>query len=191
VMVMSATATGTASAAKLTLSEGGVVLGPEHDLEALGSNFYVETPAGEISCDRLGDGLTSYVVTNSSATDELEVLETFLDGEGEHCTSFRGNAFPDLYTERLKLRANGKATLGAAVLLIIFELHDEDCYYHTKMLKGTNTATPTLGPLRLEFNQELKLNKSESAKTCPKEAKMYFDLPSVFGEEEEPVEEQT
>ena len=193
-LAMSAIATASASAAKLTLSESGLALGFEHGMEAYGHGFYAETPDGEIDCGGFDeDGFDAYVVTNSKATDELHVYNFVLSGES--CESPRGHAFPDLYPQGpLELRANGKATLGPAVLAITFELSDERSSYGTKMLRGTNTATSTRGPLQLEIDQTLKLQRSESPKTCPKQATMHFETSYINGEAgataEEPIEEQ-
>jgi hypothetical protein len=196
IVASSAIAATSASASKLTLSEEGVALGFEHGLEGHGRSFYVETPSGEIECGPYdGDEFDAHVMTNAKATDELNAYN-FVLNTGESCESFHGRAFPNLYTTgALKLRANGKATLAGVVLAISFERNNDYCSYQTKTLRGTNTATPILGPLRLEFSQTLRLRRSGSSKLCPKTATMHLEFSSLYGEggatPEEPIEEQT
>jgi hypothetical protein len=185
-------ATSAASAKRLTLSEGGVVLAPGSDFELLGNpgNFSVDTSAGEVECFKRTT-MSVETITNSKASDELSGLDTNVNG-GNHCESDLGNVFPGLTGERLLVRATGKATIESATLFLFFELGDKECLYPTKSLKGENTATATREPLSLFFSQRLKRSKSSSP-SCPTEATLDFELPEAFGEDEERdrIEQQT
>jgi hypothetical protein len=192
-LAMSASAAGTASAAKvLTLIDGetGAPLPAGETIELTGEdNFLIHTSSGSITCKSPYNnaGLELQVLTNSHLTDELLVQRGLKAWAEENCQSeLFGNIF--IYVDRgsLKLRSTGKATWKEAGLVIGFERNRIECGYSSHSLKGTNNATSSEEPLEVKFSdQKLKLNKG-SSKECPKEAELTVSFPSA----EFPVEEQ-
>jgi hypothetical protein len=207
VLAMSGIAAGIASAAKLTLSEGGAVLATGAFFEAYGYNsLSVNTSLGAIECEYyfVQTHMELNVVTNSKGTDELEIGRVNGGGQ-EACRSFTGNAFFHLESldGPLKLRASGKATTGAVALLIEFEhvtyqeerYSDVECFFSAKRLTGSNTATTNRQPLAIELEGQLKLDRSLSSENakhiCPKTAELSMSFPLTENEEgEEEIEEQ-
>jgi hypothetical protein len=205
-----ATMAGTASAAKLTLNEGGVALPVGTTFEAFGhDNVLIQTSAGNIECtqnmgfEEGNGGLSLEVLTNSKATDELRVTNsTGMLNQNPPCRSeFRGfgraSGRAGVVLEQsgvLKLRADGKATEGPVVVALGFEFGGE-CALQSTSLVGGNTAAPTDGPLVIGFaGQKLHLDKSLFNSTgCPKEATITVNLPSTedFDEELERIEAET
>jgi hypothetical protein len=209
-LAMSAMATGTASATKLTLSEGGAALLPAKTFEAFGQdrNLFVTTSLGPLECRRLigENGLEASVVSNSKATDELQITRLFEGEEEESCESYTGNArfYLESLTGPLKLRANGRATSGPVELYIEYEhvtVGEEtygavECYFSSGRLTGTNTATATKQRLEIELEGKLALDRHkgfDAKRLCPKTAEMSISLPFTENEEgeREVIEEQT
>jgi hypothetical protein len=208
-LAASAAAAGSASAEKLTLSEGGTALEAGNTFEIYGfDNLFVTTSEGAIECPTsfAGTALEVSVLTNSKGLDEVQIKHIYGGNLPEPCRSFTGNAGVSLESlgAILRLRATGKAAVGPVVLLIHFE-HEEyqgirysniQCVYKAFRLHGTNTATTTLQKLRIELEGKLALDgslSSEKAKhLCPAEAGMSLSLPSTQNEvENEVIDEQT
>jgi hypothetical protein len=207
VLAMSVTTTGAASAAKLTLSEGGVALAPGDYFELWGSNnLGVSTSDESIECpDDPYTGLDVNVLTSSKGMDELEIESMF--GTGLACRSEFGNA--DVYLgsigKTLKLRSNGKASSGAASMSIDYEwveyheqrYDDVSCSFTAKRLTGSNTATASRQGLEVGLGGEFRLESASSSdsehakRLCPKTAGLELSLPNTEGETGGEVEEQT
>jgi hypothetical protein len=199
-----AAAAGSASAARLTLSSGGEALATPDAFEAEGlDSLEVTTSKGSLECEEYfrRSGLELQVLTNAKGTDELAVDRLFGDYQ-EPCRSFTGNASFDLesLSGPLKLRANTKATAGAATLLIVYEhleYHNNvECFYSATSLKGSNTASATRQELAIELGGKLKLDSSRSSQDakqlCPNTAELSWSLPLTEEvESEEVVEAQT
>jgi hypothetical protein len=206
VLAAGAMATDTASAAKLTLSEGGVALLPGDYFEMWGTeNLQVSTSEGSPECNDPSTGLEVSVLTNSKNTDELRIEHLF--GTELVCRSDFGNTYVYLRSlgNTLKLRSNGKASSGEVALDIVYEqieYHEQryegvTCSFPGKHLTGTNTASTSRQRLEVQLGGELRLDSagsSENAKhLCPKTADIDLSLPKnenhseAFGE----VEAQT
>jgi hypothetical protein len=197
VLALGATA-GEASAARLTLSEGGVALAPGDRMYAEEGRIEVNTSAGPIECpfSPLQVALYLSVVTNSKGKDELEI-NGLHERQFEPCRSFTGNT--DVVLRSLgsfvKLDAEGNATAGwNPTLELLFE-HEEhqggryenvECLYRRERLPGTSTATPSPQALQLEFDGVLPLRPAlSSAKArdlCPAEAEPNISWPYIEGE---------
>ena len=205
-LALSAAAASTASAKKLILTEGGTTLAPASTFELFGpyNNLEVTTSSGFVSCEESFSltGLEVSVLTNSRATDELQVDRVF-GGFQDACRSFTGNADVELSLNGpLKLRASGKASTGAAGLVIEFEhleYHGTQypevyCYFSHKSLSGSNSATATPQELEVQLGGKLALEVSRSAydgkHICPKSAVMSLSLPSTANEAENAVIEE-
>jgi hypothetical protein len=195
---LSATVSSSASAEKLTLTEGATALQP-------GDLVWLEGPdALSIKASGVGCGpssgtaeLGTDVLTNSRKTDKLQLK--YIDGTelAAPCQSFTGNADASLESlgEVVKLRATGEATVGPVAVEIGFEhekyrereYHQISCVYRRNTLFGANTATTTAQALHLEFEGDLRLKVSLSSEQarhlCPGEAEMSLSLPKVEGEE--------
>ena len=116
-LALGATASG-ASAAKLTLSDGGVALAPGAPIYTDHGSIRVYTSEGSIACSPEPEvELDLGVVTNSKGSDELG-LEGGLRESQETCRSFTGNAdvFLDSLGSFLKVNAKGHATVGCTRL---------------------------------------------------------------------------
>ena len=204
-LAISAAAASTASAKKLILTEGGT-LAPANTFELFGpyNNLEVTTSSGFVSCEESFSltGLEVSVLTNSHATDELQVDRVF-GGFQDACRSFTGNAYVELsLSGPLKLRASGKASTGAAGLVIGFEhleyhgtqYPEVNCYFSHKSLSGSNSATATPQELEVQLGGKLALEVSRSAydgkHICPKSAVMSLHLPSTANEAENAVIEE-
>lgn len=209
-IALGATASG-ASAAKLTLSEGGVALAPGAPIFAEGGSIQVFTSEGAIQCSPEPELELSFgVVTNSKGSDELGLKR--LSENQETCRSFTGNAEVLLESlgSFLKVNAKGEATVGLhPSLTLVFE-HEEyagtryegiECDYGRERLRGTNTATPSPQALQIAFEGALSLHeafsqfgavplsKTKAHHLCP-EAELSISLPSIEGETGV-IEEQT
>jgi hypothetical protein len=206
VLAACAAAAGSASAEKLTLSEGGTALEVGDAFEIYGSRNLLIAASG-VECENaLEAGLEVSTLTNSKGMDELQIKRLFGGALPAPCRSFTGNAVVNLQSlgPVLRLRATGKAAVGPVALAIDFE-HEEyqgqkyfniNCVYKTFRIHGTNTATTTLQNLRIALEGKLPLNaslSSEKAKhLCPAEAEMSLSLPSTRNEfENEVIDEQT
>lgn len=201
-LVLGATASG-ASAAKLTLSEGGVALAPGAPIYAEEGDIQVYTSDGPIACSPDAEvELYLGVVTNSKGTDELG-LKRFSERQ-ETCRSFTGNAevLLDGLGSFLKVNANGKATVGSNPTLTLFFEHEEyggtryegiDCNYRRGALRGTSTATATRQALQITLegalslhdaffdNGAAELSKAKAHHLCPA-AELSISLGSIEGE---------
>ncbi|HME01789.1 MAG TPA: hypothetical protein VKG38_02005 [Solirubrobacteraceae bacterium] len=198
VLAISAIAAGPASAAKLTLSEGGVALAPASEFLIGGrSNLEVDTSLGKLECASAHDETGLYLadVTNSK---EKDVLNDYVfGGDVAPCQSFTGNAYVDIYSlseHILSLQANGEAhTTGPVAIEIGFSaLHGEQvfCHYSAKRLIGDNTATTSRQALEVGLGAKLTLSSASSRKVCPKTAEMSFSLYETEGPMGGTVEEQ-
>jgi hypothetical protein len=202
-LALGATASG-ASAAKLTLSEGGVALAPGETIYAEKGRIEVETSNGPIECSFVPEvDLTLSVVTNSKTRDELGINR--LSERQETCRSFTGNA--EIHLESLgsfvKVTAEGKSIAGLyPTLKLLFE-HVEyqgtryegvECVYRRERLPGTNTATPNLQALQIAFEGKLRLrpllSSAKAGHLCPAEANLSISLPLIESETAV-IEEQT
>jgi hypothetical protein len=206
VLAMTALTTGTASATKLTLGEGGVALATGTTFEAYGEeNLFLDTSIGAFECVGVPAGPTFgmklEVATNAKAGDELKVLGSGGNAGSGQC---RGGplghaAVQAISLGPLKLNSKGKATEGPVVFHIEWERGRgpegfAECYFAARKLKGTNNATPSSAPLQLELGGTLKLDKSfANSEECPKQAQVSFALASTVNDEEEEdrIEEQT
>lgn len=201
VLAMCATAAGTASAAKLTLSEGGVALPVGYRFEVFGrNNIFVHTPIGDILCNQNAGfeegygGLTVEVLTNTASTAKLRVIGAFgmLRGLPSCRDSFEGFGRAAVILEEpgvLKLTSWGKATEGPVRFLFRFE-RGQQCYFTKSRLIGTSDATATRGSLAFGFSaQRLHLDKGfRSSEECPTEAELSASFDSTRNEEEEEEE---
>jgi hypothetical protein len=197
-----------ASAAVLTLSEGGAPLVPGDTFEVTGiGNVEVHTSSGSLGCSGVSggyNGLELSLTTNASAKDEAQI-EYLVGRRAENCHSFTGNAFVTLQSIAgpLVLRASGKASAGAVGVTVEFEhiAYREDgrehygpvyCEYGGKKLTGTNNATTTREALSIELAGKMQLAEG-SPKGCPKKAEVFLSLPfsSNLSGEEATIEEQT
>jgi hypothetical protein len=201
-LALAATASG-ASAAKLTLSEGGVALAPGASVFAEEGRIQVFTSEGAIQCNPEPElELYLAVVTNSKGSDELGLKG--LSERQEFCRSFTGNAEVLLGSlgSFLKVNVKGQATVGLhPSLTLVFE-HEEyadrryegiECDYGRERLHGTNTATPGAqalqialeGPLSLHSASSqfgaVSLSKATAHHLCP-EAEVSISLPLIDGE---------
>jgi hypothetical protein len=196
-------AASSASAAKLTLSEGGVALAPGQPVYGEEGYVTVYTSDGAIECNPEPEfelGLS--VVTNSKESDEL-ALETLFERQ-ETCRSFTGNAEVLLRSlgSVLKINAKGKASVGLDPTLELFFEHVEygeyfhdnvECVYRRGTLHGTSTATPSREPLQVGLEDALPLraalSSAEARHLCPAKAELTISF-SIDGETG-PIEEQT
>jgi hypothetical protein len=206
VLATGAMATDTASAAKLTLSEGGVALLPGDYFEMWGSeNLQISTAEGSPECNDPITGLEVSVLSNSKNTDELRIEDLF--GTELVCRSGFGNTYVYLRSlgNPLKLRSNGKASSGEVALDIVYEqieYHGEryegvSCSFPGKHLSGTNTATTGRQRLEVHLEGALRLDTAGSSENarhrCPKTADIDLSLPrnenhsEAFGEVEEQI----
>ncbi|MHB8234029.1 MAG: hypothetical protein ACYDHT_05175 [Solirubrobacteraceae bacterium] len=201
-LALGATASG-ASAAKLTLSEGGVALAPGAPVFVEEGRIQVFTSEGPIACSPEPEiELNLAVVTNSKGSDELGLKG--LSERQEFCRSFTGNAEVLLESlgSFLKVNAKGQASVGLhPSLTLVFE-HEEyagtryegiQCNYGRERLRGTNTATPSPQALQIAFEGALalhgafaqfgadRLSKTNARHLCP-EAELSVSLPSIEGE---------
>jgi hypothetical protein len=193
-LALSATVTSSASAEKLTLSEGGKALEPGTTIFLEGHNA-LGIRAERVECERKMSSfeLFASVLTNSKKKDKLHI-NGFQGGDlPAPCRSFTGNADAGLVSlgEVLKLGADGEATVGPVEVRIFFE-HEEYngekykeilCVYRRSKLLGTNTATPTAQELGVEFGGNLPLRASLSSEKavhlCPGEAEVSLTLPTT------------
>lgn len=207
-LALGASASG-ASAAKLTLSEGGVALAPGSPVFAEEGRIQVFTSEGAIECSPEPELEVFFrVVTNSKGSDELGIER--LSESQETCRSFTGNAEVLLQSlgSFLKLNAKGQASFGLhPSLTLVFE-HEEyagtryegiECDYGRERLRGTNTATPSPQALQIAFegalslheafsrNGAVQLSKAKAHHLCP-EAELNVSFPSI---ENGAIEEQT
>jgi hypothetical protein len=204
-LAISAIATGTASAAKLTLTEGGSALAPGAFFEIVGEGaMSFETSEGTIECDNTfeSSALEVEVVTNSKGNDELRIAR-FSGNSEDGCESFTGNASAELNVSGpLRLRGSGRATTGPVSARIHFlhvfpEDQEADCVYTAGHFDGTNPATPTPHPLSLALAGLLKLNRADSSaeakRLCPKTTEVELSLPDTENGalETEMIDEQT
>src|SRR5277367_1167513 len=93
--IAAAAAASAASATKLTLSRGGVALAPGEYIEFSGGydNLEVTTSLGRLECeDYVQSGFEGDIVTNSRATDKLEMVRLFATSAGPCRSYFYGNA---------------------------------------------------------------------------------------------------
>jgi hypothetical protein len=210
-LTMSAVLAQAAPAAKLTLSNHEIAL-PAGELSLFEiydhDNVFVRTSVGDIECTKdsyASNGLLATVMTNSKATDELELERTTgalareVDCYTTPSETIYSLGYADVslgWRDALKLRANGKATIKPANLFIFTEKYDLgpelECYFTAAQMTGSNTATASRAPLQLEFKHKFKLDKAASSTHCPKTAELEFWL--FFTEDEEfggTIEEQT
>jgi hypothetical protein len=197
-----AAAASAASATKLTLSRGGIALAPGEFIEFSGGydNLEVTTSLGRLECeDFVQSGFEGGIVTNSKATDKLEMVRLFGTSAGPCRSFFYGNAEIDLasISGPVKLRANGSSAAGPTSLEIEFEhveykgglYHDVECFYAHGTLTGTNTATTAVERLEAQLGASLKLDSSRSSfnakHICPKTAGILLRLSLNFNEEGE------
>ncbi len=209
-IALGATASG-ASAAKLTLSEGGVALAPGASISAEEGHIQVFTSEGSIECNPEPEiELSLGVVTNSKGSDELG-LEGLFERQ-QTCRSFTGNAEVLLQSlgSFLKVNVKGQTTVGLhPTLTLVFE-HEEyagtryegiECHYGRERLHGTNTATPSPQALQIALGDPVSLHsafsrygavslsKANAHHLCP-EAELSISLPIINGEHGV-IEEQT
>lgn len=203
-LAIGGSASATASAKRLVLSEKGVVLAPGDGFELYGlGNLAVTTATGPIECeDPFGPtGVELGVSTNSAPKDELQSFRVE-GGSQEPCHAPSGaNARLLLYAigGPWKLGANGAAGTGPVELLVEYELvryHEErysdvECVYEHKSLKGSNTATAARQKLEVQLGGTLGLDVSASSfnakHLCSRKVEMTLSLDESFEE----VEEQT
>src|SRR6476660_2719126 len=113
-----ASVSSSASAEKLTLSEGATALEPGNAFFLEGrSNILIQAPG--VSCE-LGDiELYVGVLTNSKERDHLQIKGFNIKGSSlpAPCRTFTGNADPQLRSlgEVITLRATGTAVIGPVV----------------------------------------------------------------------------
>jgi hypothetical protein len=207
-LAVSATASSSASAEKLTLSEGAAALEVGNTFWLYGfHNLFVTTRGLECETSSPGAVVGVSVLSNSKGRDELQIGRIEGGRLPAPCRSFTGNAFVALESlgEVLRLRATGEATVGPVDLLVGFEHEDYNgfryfdiqCTYTRVRLSGTNTATGTAQKLHVNFEGTLPLNASRSSvkarRLCPGEVEMSLSLPfteNEQGEHPEVVEEQ-
>jgi hypothetical protein len=191
----SATISSSASAEKLTMSEGAMALQPGELVWFEGGDA-LRIEASGVECPRSGGAEIGLgVLTNSRQRDTLALKHFDISGR-PLCRSFTGNAEAGLLSlgRVVKLRATGEATVGPVAVEIHFE-HEEykereyenfSCVYTRNAMSGTNTATATAQALHVTFEGELKLKASSSSEDarhlCPGEAEMSLTLPEVEGE---------
>lgn len=208
ILAISATAAQTASATTLTLSELGVPLAPGSSIEIYGrDNVFVHTSVENIECVEhfhLRSGLGVSVVKNPGFyTTPLEVFATTgsLNRE-EHCrtgpTNKWGFAFLVLGRGTLRLRSDGKATMGNPATLVLLTERDEGhrplvCNYKTYQLSGSNNATSIPEPLQVTLGHKMGLNNAvENQGRCPKNIELSVVMPFTIDVEgnEGGIEEQ-
>lgn len=206
VFALGATASA-ASAAKLTLSQGGVALAPGQAVFAEDGQIQVNTSDGPLECPfgALEANLELSVVTNSRGKDELEV-NRFHERELGSCRSFTGNSEARLGSvgSFLKLDADGTALTGLYPTLTLLFEHEEyaglrytdiECTYRRERLRGTNTATPALQRLQIDVGGKLTLHlplsSPKARRLCPSDAEVSVSFPFIEGETGELIEEQT
>jgi hypothetical protein len=194
-LAVGATLSSSASAEKLTMSEGATALPPGDPVWFEGDDA-LRIEASGVECPRSGAAEVGLgVLTNSRQRDTLAL--NYFDISGRPlCRSFTGNAEAGLLSlgRVVKLRATGEATVGPVAVEIHFE-HEEykereyenfSCVYTRNALSGTNTATATAQALHVTFEGELKLKAASSSEDarhlCPGEAEMSLTLPRVEGE---------
>ncbi|MGO9321605.1 MAG: hypothetical protein ACLQBY_12500 [Solirubrobacteraceae bacterium] len=199
------TAAGSALAARLTLTDHGEVLHPGYRFEIYGDlpeDFSFETSDGgglyECEGAREQDQVYLEVVSNSQPTDELKILSVEYGGNGIQCvgsTTIRGGrAFPYIYEGgSIKLRASGRATMPLT-LGIEYEAREEEprCFYPSRKKPASNNATTSPQPLDISFSHELRVERADSGKTCPKRAGLQMSLAHTYDYEgeEELIDEQ-
>jgi hypothetical protein len=122
-LAISAIAVGSASAAKLTLTDHGEALKPGYEFQIYGNlpeDFsFPETSDGgglyECEGPRTEDQIDLEVVSNSQPTDELKIMSVEYEGiiQCVGTTTIReARAFPYIYEGgSIKLRASGRATM--------------------------------------------------------------------------------
>jgi hypothetical protein len=205
VLAICAVAASSASATQLTLTEGAVTLAPGDVFETFGfpgfdtENLFIETSDGLIECSepQRDTDLEVAVVSNSRARDELKIDQQS-GGPEEACRSFTGNAFASASIGGpIKLGANGKATAGGAGASVVFEhitidrgtpsereFEGFECDYAAGKLRGTNSASATSGPLRIELGGKLKLDGASFGlkHACPT-ASIELELPQTESDE--------
>jgi hypothetical protein len=204
-LIVAANVTATASAAKLTLSEGGVALAVGSRFAISGvDNLFIETSIGDVECVDIPEGAPTFglyleVITNAKGTDELGVLGPVRDPEGCRGGPLGHATVQAFGLGLLKVRATGQATEGPVTFRIEWERGSgpeghAECFFESAKLKGANDATVGPQVLGVEFNeQRLKLDRSfVNSGECPKTATMSFFLPSSLSEEreEDSIEEQ-
>jgi hypothetical protein len=199
VLAISAVAVSAASAAKLTLSEGGAALAPGDTLYAYAPpgdfSITAERPNGSLGCEFFQEAeLGARVVTNSKYKDALEIRSVRGVEDGA-CETYAGWAEVALDgVNALELRPNGSATTGEASLSIEFEVSRATCDYSTSHLTGSNTATTNRQKLEIELGGILKLDSARGSlgrEDCPKKTYFEISFPTVEGEHDELIEEQT
>jgi hypothetical protein len=192
-----------ASAAKLTLSEGGVALVPGQNVYGEEGQLYVEPSQGWVECS-FGPEVELYssLATNSKASDELRV--TGVHEREAECRSYTGNVEValDSLGSTLKINTKGKATVGQdPTLELLFEhvlyqgnFHPNiSCVYQRGSLHGTSTATPTREPLQIGLEGTLSLRAASSSpeahRLCPADAEV--SVAFAMDGETGAIEEQT
>jgi hypothetical protein len=203
-LAISAIAVGSASAAKLTLTDHGEALKPGYEFQIYGNlpeDFsFPETSDGgglyECEGPRTEDQIDLEVVSNSQPTDELKIMSVEYEGiiQCVGTTTIReARAFPYIYEGgSIKLRASGRATMPLT-LGIEYEAREEEprCFYPSRK-PASNNATTNPQPLDISFSHELRLARADSAKTCPKRAGLQMGLAHTYDYEgeEELIDEQ-
>jgi hypothetical protein len=205
--VLGAATAGSASAAKLTLTNHGVALPPGYTFEIYGvlnEDFSFNTSGGAIgSCEggEIADPIFLEVVTNSQWTDELRILAS--EGAvGSRCQGFvdgrEENVFPTLSQHGvIKIRAGGVATVPTGLAIGFERLGNNEngqtCSYQVKQ-SGLNNATASPQPLVLSFDRELRVarNPPGEPEPCPARATVNMSLPHTFNfeGEEDQIDEQ-
>jgi hypothetical protein len=199
---------GSASAAKLTLSNNGEPLPHGYEFFMSGEEGPISTPDGPISCAFNGEGFRKpvrfEVLTNEKPTDEVAIItpkevidETGLCG-GEVHGHNRVVFITATMRSPLKLRASGKATLEVQWEMVTAGEQREEgealrCVYD-KRPPATNDATETPQELGIGWNHTQRLDKAESeGAECPKEfsASFTFDLTENYEGEGGTIDEQT
>jgi hypothetical protein len=205
VLAIGAVTAGSASAAKLTLTDHGEVLHPGYRFQIYGDlaeDFSFGTSDEDISeCagSREQDQTYVEVVSNSQPTDELKILSVESGGYFQ-CVGYIGRterearAFPYIYLGgSIKLRASGRATMPLT-LGIEYEAREEEprCFYPSRKKPASNNATTSPQPLDISFNHELQVERADSTETCPKRSGLEMSLAHTldYEGEEELIDEQ-